>query len=241
MTPSFELLLVLGILGFYLYDSALLLYFNDLIFIERYGVWSFICPSTHWQILGKTPYVPNPLSPDASLFRVTWSTESPASTDADADATEKLIKALRPLRYLVLGLLVLTIVDLPVVILVLGTGRWFFITLVLIYLVILSILSLVYWRRSALGLSRKDVASLVFESIACPPFAINMVRKITLKHIPTSSPIDFAQHRFAKESFRKLVHAVQARLNEELDSEDDDNQRSAKIKAYSDRLKELVE
>lgn len=239
MTLSYEGLLVIGILAFYLYDSAMLLFFNDIIFVERYGTWSFACPSDRWQILGKLLYFPNPLKPDASLFRLTWSTDSQTSIDSQDEATERLIKALNPLRYLALGLLFIMIFGLPVVILILGTGLWFYILLAAIYITILLMLFYSYWRKGALGISRRVWATLAFEIVLCPPFALNIVRKLTLKHVLTSNPIDFARRYFMKESFHKLIHSVQMRLNEELELVDSDSHRSAEIRAYSVQLNEL--
>ena len=37
-------------------------------------------------------------------------------------------------------------------------------------------------NRDALGIDRRTVAWLAFESVACPPHAINLVRKLSLRH-----------------------------------------------------------
>ncbi len=50
---SFEIMLVLGIVGFYLFDSAMLLYVNELVFVEKNGKWVFGRPEWGWQMLGK--------------------------------------------------------------------------------------------------------------------------------------------------------------------------------------------
>jgi len=47
-------MLVLGIAGFYLFDSAMLLYANELVFVKQDGEWSFGRPESGWQMLKKT-------------------------------------------------------------------------------------------------------------------------------------------------------------------------------------------
>jgi len=54
VTISFEIMLVLGIAGFYLFDSAMLLYANELVFVKQDGEWSFGRPESGWQMLKKT-------------------------------------------------------------------------------------------------------------------------------------------------------------------------------------------
>lgn len=239
MSLSFEVLLVLGILGFYLYDSAMLLYFNELVLTESYGRWSFACPSSRWGLMQKLPYLPNPLAPDDPLFRVTWSTDvSPLDTAAVAE-TKRLIEALGHLRYLSVALLFLMLAGIPLVMFRLGTGVWFFIMLSVIYLTIVSMLVLVFLKRNALGLSGKEFVSLAFDSIACPPFAINLVRKISLRHAIRFNPVEFARQHFEKESFCHLAQAIAGRLNEELELEDEDSTRSVELKAHRDRLMQL--
>lgn len=240
MSLSFEVLLVLGVLGFYLYDSAMLLYFNELIFIGPSGNWAFSCSTSRWRIRGKTPYLPNPLTPGSPLFRLTWSTnDQPLPLESDKEIT-KLIEAIRPVGLIVTVLLAEMMVGLPLVLFRLGSGVEFFIMLAAIYLTIIAMLVVVYRQRGCLGLSGKDLVSIAFDSIACPPFAINVARKISLRHVFGMNPVEFAFHHFKKEQFGLLVRAIQARLDEELELVDLDSPLGEELKSYRNQLTELA-
>jgi len=54
--PSFEVLLPLGAIGLYLFDSTLLLYSNELLFAQRAGRWSFAMSSALLPV-GKSPFL----------------------------------------------------------------------------------------------------------------------------------------------------------------------------------------
>lgn len=240
MRLSFEALLVLGIFGFYVYDSAMLLYFNELTFVKSLRRWAFSCSLSRWRIGGKIPYLPNPLAPWNPLFRLTWSSNDQPLHLGSGEGLTRLIEAVRPVGYFVAVLLAEMLVGLPLVIFKFGTGVEFLITLAVIYLTIIGMLGMVYFKRDSLGLSGKAFASIVFDSIACPPFAINMVRKISLRYVVRLNPVEFALQHFEKEQFCLLASAIQARLDEELELVDVDSPLGETLKAYRNRLSELT-
>ena len=113
MHISFETLLVLGILGFYLFDSAMLLYFNEFAIVKSSSAWAFACPASRWRIRGKTPYLPNPLTPGNPLFRAAWSpTDSSPPSHAEQEVA-RLIDAMRCVGIFVTVLLVEMCVAVP--------------------------------------------------------------------------------------------------------------------------------
>ena len=236
MNLPFEVLLILGIVGFYVFDSARLLYFNELILAETYGHWSFACPRTRWALKGKLPFIPNPVTPDTVLLRVVWSV---GEKELDLDALEKtrrFIQETRILGYFILVLFTLMIIILPGVLYRFGTGTFLLITFTSIYLTILALLGVVYRKRDALGLSQKAMTSIVIDCLACPPFAINLVRKISLLHPVEIDPVAFALEHFEKPKFAQLANALKERLDEELDLEEEGSMRSIEIKTYRDAL-----
>jgi hypothetical protein len=240
VNPSFEVLLVFGIWAFYLYDSAMLLYFNELTFSKSSGDWKFAYSTSKWTIRGRTPYLPNPLTPWKPLFRPTWSANDQFLPLGSDDNLTKLIEAIRPVGYFVTVLLLEMVVGLPLVLLTLGTGTWFFITLASIYLTIVVALVVAYRKRDSFGLTGKDLVSVAFDSIACPPFAINLVRKITLRHVFRMNPIEFALQHFKKERFYQLASAIQLKIDEELELVDVDSPVGEALKAYRNQLSELA-
>jgi hypothetical protein len=154
VTLSFEIMLVLGVVGFYIFDSAMLLYSNELAYVQMKGRWSFVYPESHWQIFGKNPYIPNPLSPDSPLFRVYWTVSRSSEQQEDHEALQRFLGALNPLRHFTILLFALLIVGLPIVLSRFGTGLGFLILLGFVYITISGMLIQTYRQREADG--RRD-------------------------------------------------------------------------------------
>ena len=142
-------MLVLGIVGFYLFDSAMLLYVNELVFVEKNGKWGVGRPESEWQMLGKSLYVPNPLTPDYPLFRACWVVASASNEhQEDIETLRQFINDLNPLRYMTFSLFVLLLIGLPMVLLGFGTGLALLLLLGVIYCTISIMLGKVCITRS---------------------------------------------------------------------------------------------
>lgn len=241
MTFSFELLLVLGVAGFYLFDSAMLLYVNELIFAEKKGKWVFGRPDSGWQMLGKNLYFPNPLTPDNPLFRACWVAASVSNEcQEDLEALRQFLSALNPLRYMTYSLFVLLLIGLPIVLFEFGTGLGFLLLLGVVYFTILVMLIQIYRQREELGLSGRAFTKLAFDSLACAPFAINLLRKITLRRSLAGDPIFFAHQVLDADAFAKLIHALCQRLDEEIEFEDESSLRCSALKGYRNRITSML-
>jgi len=241
VTLSFEIMLVLGIVGFYLFDSAMLLYVNELVFVEKNGKWVFGRPESGWQMLGKNLYLPNPLTPDYPLFRTCWVvSSSPNEHQEDIEALQTYLNDLNPLRYMTISLFVLLLIGLPVVILWFGTGLALLLLLGAVYCTISVMLALTYKQRDKLGLSKKTFAKLAFDSLACAPFALNLVRKITLRCSLMSDPICFAHQVLDANAFAVLVQALCHRVDEEIEFEDEGSPRHGALKDFRNRIASMA-
>ncbi len=229
-------MLVLGVIGFYLFDSVMLLYFNELVYVQMKQRWTFAHPDPRWQILGKTPYLPNPLWPDRPLFRVCWSVSSPDEQQEDAEALLQFLGAVNPLRHFTLVLLALLTIGLPVVLFSAGTGLAFFILLGLVYVTISLMLVQIFRQREALGLSITTFAKLAFDSLVCAPFALNLVRKITLHKTLAGDAIGLAHELFDDATFGRLISVVCNRIDEELELEDEESSQYGTLKDYRNQL-----
>lgn len=239
MSLSFEALLVLGIAGFYLYDSMMLLRYDEVVFSESFGRWTSLCPNNNLRVRNKTLFLPNPLTPFKPTFRVAWSPNDPPLAEGSTRELLKIVGLTRPLGFVVMVLLAEMLLVLPAVIFTRGTGLLFLGTLAVVYLTILLALGLVYASRAGLALSSKQFASLAFDSLACPPFAINLLRKITLTKAAGLNPVAYAHQHFTKECFAELAAKIKERLTEAMDYEEDAAQGDA-LKAYHDHLTELA-
>jgi hypothetical protein len=232
--PPFEVLLPLGAIGLYLFDSTLLLYSNELLFAPHSGRWSFAMSSS-LLLGGRRVCFLNPFTPATPQFRVRWSEADIRHEQEPLPQLDAFLAALGPLRYLV-GLLWLLLLALPVDVFFLGTGVELLALMAAFYAVILAALGFIYARRQALQVSGKAFLALSFDCLACAPFAINLVRKLALRRSLAGNPIDFARRTFEPEIFSALLQAVARRVSEEQQREYGQTPKWAELEAYRKEL-----
>ena len=170
-----------------------------------------------WQALvgnalfaGRYPVLPAPWAPGAPVFRADWATAGAAQA-TDRPGVEALLGLLRPLRWPARALAMVLFVAVPAALLwyphpVLMLGL-----LCVAYLLAAGSMAYVARRRIALGLSRKDVVAIGIDAIACPPFAINLARRISLRHGLDASADAFAQVVLDAPAQAHLQATMQAR------------------------------
>ena len=166
MSLSFEVLLLLGIFFFYIYDSAILLSSEQIFFIESLGRWSASLPSTRWRIMGKMLHIPNPATPYNLLFVASLVEPSGTSRVKSKDMTN-LMANVNYIKVFVMLLMLLMLIALPLVTYKQGLGFIALIILLLIYLIIIVMLCYIYIKKEIYGLSKTNFIALAFESIAC--------------------------------------------------------------------------
>ena len=225
---STETLLLFGIAAFYLIDTSMLLYRDEVVFVKSGAHWRAPV-GTGFMLAGRYPALPGLIVPGAPIFRSVWC--APAA--ANEPNTELLLQILRPLRWPARFIALLLFLVLPLALFVNMGPQLMLALLCLLY--VTSCLSVAYVarRRFVLGLSRKDVIAIAFDVIACPPFAINLVRRVTLRCGLTVSADQFAVAVLNANAHAKLVRVLEARSdampkqddsNVDLNRSDDDHQ-----------------
>jgi hypothetical protein len=237
--PSFEVLLPVGAIGLYLFDSILLLYSNEVLFLRRGHRWRFVM-STQLLVEGRRLCFVSPLTPAIPQFRVRWSEGDARQEQEDEPALLAFFGALRPLQYLVSGLLLL-LLALPVELLFFGTGPELLALMAAFYLLILVALGYTYARRAVLRLSVKSFLALSFDALACAPFAINLVRKLGMRRSLAGNPIDFARRTFDAPTFAALIAAVTGRVGDEQQREYGQTPRWHELETYRQTLQAMVD
>jgi hypothetical protein len=232
--PSFAVLLPLGAIGLYLFDSTLLLYSNEFMLVHGSDRWSF-AESSPLLLAGRRVYFPNPLTPGTPQFRVRWSEADPRQLGEEAGELARFFGALRPVQYLVSALLII-LLTLPVELLLFGTGVELLVVMAAFYLVTLATLGYIFVRRRELRLSGRSFLALCFDSLACAPFAINLVRKLALRRALAGNPIAFAARTFEPAALSSLIRAVVARVGEEQQREYGQTDRWLELEAYRQKL-----
>jgi hypothetical protein len=231
-----ELLLIAGAVGLYLYDSALLLYFDEGILTPAgRGRWRVKFATDKLRLMGKGLFLPNPLALHRPLFRLSWRFPSPPSrVDAQWMARRSLFRPLAPAVWaMTLALFVL----LPLGLFRLG-HQALLLAGVLLYASIAAALLWTGLHRARLGLSAGRFAALAFESLACPPFALNLVRRIS-----SAMPIDEDLVRVARalqapQDWQAARGEFVARLDLEIDCEEEG---SARLPVLMQSRRELLE
>jgi hypothetical protein len=236
--PGFEVLLPLGAIGLYLFDSILLLYSNEVLLLRRMGRWSFAMSST-LLLAGRRLCFVNPLAPAIPQFRVRWSERDTRREQESEDRLSAFFRALRPVQYMVTALWLL-LLALPAELFVFGTGLELLALMAAFYFIILVALGYIYARREALSVSARSFAALAFDSLACAPFAINLVRKLSMRRSLLGNPIGFARRTFDPETFSALVSAVSSRIAEEQLREFGQTPRWLELENYRKELAALI-
>ena len=232
--PPFEVLLPLGAIGLYLFDSTLLLYSNELLFARRAGRWTF-ATSCELFLGGRRVCFLNPFTPATPQFRVRWSEADTREEQESPVELDSFLAALGPLRYFVMALWLL-LLALPAELVLWGTGIELLALMAAFYGVILAALGYIYACRRELRVAGKSFLALSFDSLACAPFAVNLVRKLALRRSLAGNPIEFARRTFEPATFSALIHAVCRRVSDEQQREYGQTPRWIELEAYRKEL-----
>jgi len=231
MTPT-ELWLPLGAIAFHLYDATQALWHNEVLFERAGGQWRIRADSSvrRW---GRRLLLPNVFTPQRPLFRVAWSiTDSRPAADADL---APLFQALRPIG-VICQLLLLMLLALWPLCWILGAGLAVLVLFAAYYLLVICTLVLVFRRRGAFGMSTKGCWALAFDVLACAPFAVNLVRRLSLHHGIAGDPVEFAARHFDPDTRARFAALVRSRLEESSAGENRSADEAARVAHWLARL-----
>lgn len=220
---------MVAVIGLYLYDSAQLLYCNEAVLIPagKRG-WIAGFGSDNFGVMGKELYIPNPFRMHRPLFRLSWKFES---SDEVFEPWEPHRGVLSPLAPLVWSMAISLFILLPLGLFTRFGDLILLLALVLLFSSILVALVWLWFHRRDFHLSDKRLAGLAFESLICPPFAINLIR-----HVAVAMPIheDFisAARRLQKSSdWAQTRNELISRLTNEIECEDAGSERYSLLQA----------
>lgn len=237
MLPQAEVLLMLVAAGLYLYDSALLLHINEgVVTPKRGGGWRVRFGSSHLSFRGKELYVPSPFLPHRPGFRLLWDLPS-RSMEARSvwKARRELFKPVVPLVWaMAFALFVLLPLGLFSVL-----GDWILLlALAVLYLGSAGALLWLGTRRRQLGMSARQFGILAFELLACPPFAVNVIRRVSVEMPLDADLMSVARELQAPADWNATRGEFITRLDEQIDAEDENSERIARLR---DSRRKLIE
>lgn len=238
MVPSFEALLVLGVVVLYLQDSLLLLHYDELVFTRVGSRWRAGAGGSHWA--GRYLHLGNPFTPARAMLRASWLSAEAVAAAAPRSSLEHFLDGLRPFR---IGARVLWCELLVLLPLVLWAWPHPLLVLAVFALVYASVggLAVQLWRyRRVLELRNRDAATLAFELLACPPHAINVVRRLSLRRGLGEDALVFAARTVAPCELPRLHATIAARIQLASDLSGDADPRRQALQWARQRLGALV-
>ena len=236
---EFQLLLPIGAFALYLFDSVLLLYSNELVLQGGGPRWSF-SGGSDWFLFRRRIHVPNPLLPQRPIYKVYW-----LETDSyrGGETSEDLLsfkKAIVPIQITVIFLLTQLLITLPLTSLLLGAGTTLLVVFVMFYGVIIAALWWAYRRRVDFCLTKKTYWALVVDVLACAPFAVNLVRKLSLNRSIAGDPMAFAKMAMDPESYESLSKTVGNRVDSELAAVEPNSKAAKDLEDFRKRLQDTL-
>lgn len=233
-----EVLLLAAMVGLYLYDSARLLHANEGVLMASLGGrWSLHFGAEHFTLRGKEPFIPNPLLPHRPLFPVHWKQQlaSGATTTAPRWTPPPFgpYKVLAPLVWL-MGLALFGLIPLGLFSrfgnVAIAAG------IMLFYAAALAALGITWFKRHALSLSARQVGALAFESLTCPPFALNLIRHISSHAHPPEELISAGRRLLRREDWNASLPLVIKRIDNAISFEAEGTPRAQALAAYQAAL-----
>jgi len=234
-----EALLVASMLGLYLYDSVQLLYSDEGVLAATLGGrWSLHFGAEHYTLRGKQPLLPNPLLPHRPVFLMHWKQQVPAENGV-VPAQRWTPPPFGPYKVLapLIWLMALALFGLVPAGLFTRYGNAAIAAGILIFYVsALFALTFIWFKRRALQLSARQVGALAFESLTCPPFALNLTRHISWTAHPAEDLIFASRRLLRQEDWCAALPTIIKRVENAILCEDDATPRAQALIDYQTTL-----
>jgi hypothetical protein len=237
---SYEVELLILAVIFYLYDSSVLLYSNEAILTcDSARRWSATTGWIGFVLAGRSLCLLNPFTPYRPSFRLSWNFNrlEPEAKDREWPKRAQEFKGIAPLT-VTAGIALFLL--LPVGMFT-ELGRYAVISaVILLYGSIL--LALFQLRRKGIlaAAGRRHFWGFAFECLACPPFAVNMVRRITLAD-RIAEPVPLAAVRLLDaDRWAEFRDRCISRIDEAIQRVGEDSDEQKALEAQKQRLSVLV-
>jgi hypothetical protein len=237
---SYEVELLALAALFYLYDSTVLLYSNEAVLTCNSAQrWSATTGWIGFVLAGRSPCLLNPFTPYRPSFRLSWDFNllEPAPEDRTWPTRTQEFKGIAPFT-VTAGIALFLLLPLGMFT---EFGRYAVVSAVfLLYGSILLALFQLHRKKILAARGRKHFWGFAFECLACPPFAVNMVRRITLADGITE-PVPLAAVRLLDaDRWAELRDRCISRIDEAIQRAAEDSNEKKALEAQKQRLSVLV-
>ena len=211
--PTTEWLLLAAAIGLYLYDSIVLLYANEaVVFPSGRDRWRVAFGAENLQWRKRAVLLPNPLTPHRPLYRLTWAMERVMAGTA-GEPPARHFGALGPLVWImaaaVFGLLPGGLFSPWHDLLIMAA-------LICFYAAALVAFAYLWHHRQRFQCSRRLFLNLLFESLTCPPFALNLIRHLALHQTQSAELVSACRQWQTPADWAVTRPLLLARLEDEL-------------------------
>lgn len=205
----------------YLYDSTVLLCANEAILsCERRNAWRLSKGWGGFLVGGRKVCLLSPLAPYAPCAKLRWDLYAAGQPQFDETWSRDVTKLKVATPWVLAGAFALFVL-LP---LGLFTPLGAYAMLAAVPILYGSILvALIVLRRAGLlrSLTSLKFAGLVFECLACPPFGVNLIRRVALASTVNEPLLCAGQRLLASSDWSRLLAHCVAVLDQELQACDD--------------------
>lgn len=178
--PGLEALLALALIGVYVLDSAHFLSIGDAVLITRRQRLRQVSFGWSFELGGRRPYLPNPLTPFWPELRIQWTSRSFSSTPPEVATAEmqRFVTITKPMSRLaaLAGFFIVLVAPLA---LAFGNEALFVASAGVAFGFALTACCVLSMRRKAVGLSWPQVISISLVALLCLPCAANLGRAVS--------------------------------------------------------------
>jgi len=212
----------------YVYDAIQMVYANDVLIIYKSGTWTYKLDRGHFLILGKKFYIPNLISFGDFAYCLQWDNlEVPISNNKISFSDiQNSLYGVQICAYFTAFLLLILM---PIALFVIKIELLSVIILALIYISCIGMSFLIFMQKSKLRFSGGEFFYLSLELILCPPFALNVVRKINCHINKKETSINVAKALLSRSQFTQLCEEIIDLVDCQINSEIDDHEEIARL------------
>jgi hypothetical protein len=178
---SSETLLALALVVVYLADSAHFLSIGETLIRTRSGRTVALSFGWPFELAGRRPFIPNPLTPFWPELRLDWTPSSPGGPGAAGAVSAEMrahLAAVRPIAWIASVCAALIVVVAPLA-LALGEEPLFVAAALLCLAFSAAACALIALRRKELRLTGLPLFSTILVALVCLPCAGNLARSVT--------------------------------------------------------------
>lgn len=212
---NFEYLFIISLAGLYIYDSATVCFYNSIFILK--GIrkkFDYQIPHSQFNFGKKFLIFLQILSPHILVFQTSWQykTIHTKAIDIDINNIQKTAEILRKIQPIIIFLFVLMFIVMPILILFKFKTLLIILTILSIYLINIFLFIFILINRKKLHLSKKLILQILLDSLFCPPFALNLMKKISLNLSTTSDALALSKSLLNESRQKLLVNQVVSKI-----------------------------